>query len=67
LGFAAQLWFLYQMYLESIDESKNVNLNFFDWVHFFLMFAVRMMVVSTKYGFYSEEHFKIYKKVWLNY
>jgi hypothetical protein len=64
LGVSSSLIFYGRMYNESLEDESEVYFNWLDLAHFFIMIAVRLVVISVKYGYYSNEHDKILNNIY---
>jgi hypothetical protein len=58
----ASVYFYTMMFLESMDPDSGVKMNMLDLVHFITVICVRVFVVATKYGYFSNEHIKIIRQ-----
>ena len=54
---------LYYVYLWISDEKESKMFTIWDYAHIITIIASRGIVISIKYGCFSDEHMQIYRKI----
>jgi hypothetical protein len=57
------MFFYLSFYYETLEPGSTLKFNWLDTFHLMSMLMVRILIISTKYGYYSPEHYKIVKEV----
>jgi hypothetical protein len=65
---ACLLWLIFTvlLYFESLEQDSKVTFNPFDYLHLLTVALIRILIISTKYGYYSLEHMKMLRKIRLS-
>jgi hypothetical protein len=61
--FVLFLVYAYIFFKDKLEEEGKTMFSWMDLIHLLLQLLIRCMVVAVKYGYYSEEHYTIFKNL----
>ena len=61
---AAYTTYVYWYLKEDLEEDGKTVFTILDLIHYPIQVFMRMVIISKKYGYYSQEHFYIFKHIY---
>ena len=63
-AFVAYTAYVYWYLKEDLEQDGKIVFTVLDLVHYPIQIIMRSFIIATKYGYYSQEHFSIFKQIY---